>query len=1032
MCISNPRHHVTIALIIAVLFVGASAVQSTPVQAASANIVISQVYGGGGNTGATYTHDFIELFNRGSAAVSVNGWSVQYASATGTGNFGSSTTMITPLPNVSLAPGQYLLIQEASNAAVGSPLPTPDVTDASPIAMSGTAGKVALVNTTTPLGCNGGSTPCSPAQLAQIIDLVGYGNANFFEGAGAAPTLSNTTAAFRAGGGCTDNDNNAADFSAATPAPRNTASPAHYCSGPTNPSGTGAANPNAVFAGSTTLLTVAVTPGANPPSTGLAVAANLSPLGGSATQTLYDNGTNGDAVANDNTFSFLATVNVATTPGAKSLAATITDAQSRSGSTTIALTVQAPLVAIHDIQGASHISPKNNTLVTTTGIVTAKRSNGFYMQDPNPDSNLATSEGLFVYTGSAPAVNVGDAVLVTGTVKEFRPGGTDGLNNLTTTEIDNPGRTVSVQSSGNPLPAATVIGAGGRLPPNMVINDDGTGNVETSGSFDATTDGIDFYESLEGMRVQINNAVAVGPTNAYGEIPVLADNGAGASVRTTRGGIVVRTNDFNPERIILDNEIVATPSVNVGDTFATVVGVMDYSFGNFKLMVTNTLAATSGGLAKETTGAPTPHQLAIATFNVENLDPGDGAAKFNLLAGLIVNNLKSPDILSIEEIQDNNGATNDPVVDATTTWNTLVTAIQAAGGPTYQFRQINPVDDQDGGEPGGNIRVGFLFRTDRGVAFVDRPGGTSTGATSVTGTGLSTQLTFSPGRIDPTNPAFNASRKPLAGEFTFKGDKVFVIANHWNSKGGDQPLFGRFQPPTLSSEVQRVQQATVVKNFVGTILAADPNANTVVLGDLNDFEFSNPLNTLENTSLKTLIETLPQAERYSYVYDGNSQALDHIVVSNAIFARPFTYDSVHLNAEFAVRASDHDPQVARLCVDRTAPALAVSASPNELWPADHKYATVKTSVSATDNADPNPQITLVSVTSNEPDNGLGDGDTPNDIVKVNDTTFNLRAERSGAGSGRVYTITYKVTDACGNTTQKSVTVTVPHSKGNGK
>jgi hypothetical protein len=119
-------------------------------------------------------------------------------------------------------------------------------------------------------------------------------------------------------------------------------------------------------------------------------------------------------------------------------------------------------------------------------------------------------------------------------------------------------------------------------------------------------------------------------------------------------------------------------------------------------------------------------------------------------------------------------------------------------------------------------------------------------------------------------------------------------------------------------------------------------------------------------------------------------------------------------------------------VDRTAPALAVSASPNELWPADHKYATVKTSVSATDNADPNPQITLVSVTSNEPDNGLGDGDTPNDIVKVNDTTFNLRAERSGAGSGRVYTITYKVTDACGNTTQKSVTVTVPHSKGNGK
>ena len=217
--------------IFSVITILALMLMALPMQSASAvspNIVISQVYGGGGNTGAPYTHDFIELFNRGPSTVSLAGWSVQYASATGTGNFGANSGQLTELPSISLAPGQYFLIQEASTAAVGSPLPTPDVVDATPISMSGSAGKVALVNTTASLGCNGGSTPCSPAQLAQIIDLIGYGGANFYEAA-AAPTLSNTTSASRAGNGCTDTDNNATDFTAGAPAPRNTATPLSPC-----------------------------------------------------------------------------------------------------------------------------------------------------------------------------------------------------------------------------------------------------------------------------------------------------------------------------------------------------------------------------------------------------------------------------------------------------------------------------------------------------------------------------------------------------------------------------------------------------------------------------------------------------------------------------------------------------------------------------------------------------------------------------------------------------------------------------------
>jgi hypothetical protein len=182
------------------------------VSAVSPNVVISQVYGGGGNSGATYTHDFIELFNRGSSPVSLAGWSVQYASATGTGTF--AATALTG----SIEPGQYYLVQEAAGSGGTTPLPIPDATGS--IAMSASAGKVIVANVATGLACNGGSTPCSPAQLGQIVDLVGYGGANFFETA-PAPGLTNTTAAIRASGGATDTDNNATDFIAGAPNPRN-------------------------------------------------------------------------------------------------------------------------------------------------------------------------------------------------------------------------------------------------------------------------------------------------------------------------------------------------------------------------------------------------------------------------------------------------------------------------------------------------------------------------------------------------------------------------------------------------------------------------------------------------------------------------------------------------------------------------------------------------------------------------------------------------------------------------------------------
>lgn len=572
---------------------------------------------------------------------------------------------------------------------------------------------------------------------------------------------------------------------------------------------------------------------------------------------------------------------------------------------------------IRDIQGAGHVSPVVNQRFITQGIVTAVRSNGFNIQDPNPDSNNATSEGILVFTNSAPTVAVGDAVSVTGTVAEFYPGGIS-ANNLPTTELASP--VVTVLSSGNALPAPIVIGAGGRVPPSAVIDDDVNGEVETSGTFDADTDGLDFYESLEGMRVQVNDALAVSPTNNFGEIAVVGDNGTLAASLTARGGIYIQPGDFNPERIILDDVLAPTPLVNVGDHFTSaLVGVLDYSFGNFKLLVTATPTTVSGGLAPEVGPIFANGQLSLATFNVENLDPGDPADKFDGLADHIVINLHSPDIIGLEEIQDNNGPTNDAEVDASQTAATLIAAIQAAGGPVYEYRDITPVDDADGGEPGGNIRVAFLFRPDR-VTFVDRGDADSlTPNSAVDGTD-GVELAFSPGRIDPLNTAFDNSRKPLAGEFIFNGETVFVIVNHFNSKGGDTPLFGRWQPPRLISEMQRLQQAQVVNDFVDSILELDPDANIVVFGDLNDFPFSPPLAAVvEGGVLTNLVTTLPANEQYTYVFDGNSQVLDNFLVSDYLFGQFDEFDVVHINAEFnaSTRRSDHDPSVGTFSIVRT-------------------------------------------------------------------------------------------------------------------
>jgi predicted extracellular nuclease len=573
------------------------------------------------------------------------------------------------------------------------------------------------------------------------------------------------------------------------------------------------------------------------------------------------------------------------------------------------------VVSIHDIQGRGHISPLNGQRVTDVrGIVTATRARGFYLQEPDPDDDPATSEGIFVFTDAPPLVGVGDAVVVSGTVQEYRPGGAT-TGNLTRTEITAP--SVLAVSHHNRLPAPVIIGRHGRTPPQVTIGAPGCGDVERADcAFDPAHNALDFYESLESMRVRVEHAIVVGPTSRFGETVVIGDRGARAKQRTPRGGVHVSASNFNPARIILDDKIVAlSVPLGVGDTIASVTGVLDYSFGNFKLEVTQPLTGVSGGLQRTTTRAQDLDQLAIATFNVENLAPDSGQAKFNALAAQIVDNLAAPDIVALMEVQDNDGATNHGVVDASLTLNLLIEAIVAKGGPRYEFRQIDPQDGRDGGQPGGNIRVALLFNPER-VSFVDRAGGTATMPVAVIEVAGTLKLSSSPGRVDPVNVAFIDSRKPLAGEFLFHDHKLFVIANHFKSKRADPPLFGQFQPPVPTSESQRLLQARAVHDFVQRILQIDANANVVVLGDLNDFEFSPVLATLQAGVLTNLIERLPAAQRYTYIFDGNSQALDHILISRHLLPDS-EIDIVHVNAEFADQASDHDPTVARLYLPRT-------------------------------------------------------------------------------------------------------------------
>ncbi|MGE6754553.1 cell wall-binding repeat-containing protein [Rossellomorea sp. NPDC071047] len=558
-------------------------------------------------------------------------------------------------------------------------------------------------------------------------------------------------------------------------------------------------------------------------------------------------------------------------------------------------------LSIHDIQGDSHASPyENMTVSNVQGIVTAKAgSNAFYMQEETPDDNLATSEGIYVYA-KGNSVKVGDKVNVAGQVKEWREDGYADAKDLLTTQIT--ASAVTVESSGNTVPAAIMMGVD-RVPPSEVIEDD------EMTSFDPETDGLDFYESLEGMLIEIPDATITGPVK-YDELPVVV-NTSEDQHRTRAGGVLISPEDYNPERMLIDVDGMNI-NAKTGDMLdGSVTGNVSYDYSNFKIRPTGTFpTVVDGKTAQEVTSiTPVKEDLTIASYNIENFYAGIEESKVEKIADSIVSNMKTPDIIGLVEVQDNNGPTDDGTTDASASYETIIKAIEEAGGPTYEFTDIAPLDKTDGGQPGGNIRVGFIYNPER-VQLTEKDAGDAVTSVGVDENGL----THNPGRIDPTNEAFDDSRKALAAEFMFNGEKVIVVANHFNSKGGDGALFGADHPVVLGSEVQRLKQAEVLNDFVNDVNKKVEDANVVVLGDLNDFEFSAPINTLEGDVLTNMMEKLPAEERYTYIYQGNSQVLDHILVTNNL-AKTTMVDSININSDFSEedgRASDHDPVLAKI------------------------------------------------------------------------------------------------------------------------
>lgn len=891
-----------------VVIVLAACTQAPPVQpqarltaqAVSDGVVISQVYGGGGNSGAPYTHDFVELFNRGTTPVALNGWSIQYASATGTGNFGASSTQLTELPNVTLQPGQYYLVQQAGGTA-GVALPAPDLTDPTPIAMAAGAGKVALVSSTASLGCNGGSAPCSAAQLAQIVDLVGYGNANFFEGSSATPTLSNTTAALRKGNGCTETDNNANDFEAAAPNPRNTASARNFC-GETAPSVVSTVPASGGTINPDSNLTLTFSEPVNVSGNWFGLTCSTSGTRTVADTVVTANATSTQFVINPNT-DFVSTESCTLTV----FAAQVSDVDTLDPPDNMAAdfllsfspvaVCDLPHTPIYQIQG-SGLAAAITGNVATKGVVVGDYEGpsptlrGFYIQDASGDGNVNTSDGIFVFNGNNDSVSLGDVVRVVGTAGEFQD-----QTQVSATSITKCGTgTVTPVDVTLPFASATEAeryeGMLVRLPQTLYVTEH-------------------FQLGRFGQVVLSSGGRLRQPTHVT--TPGAAANALQAQNNLNRIILDDALQNQNPDPILFGRggqPLSASNTLRGGDTATGIVGVMTYTWagnaasGNaYRVRPIGALNGAVNFVAANPRPTSVPAvggTLTVVGFNLLNLfntfdglpdtvdnctngvggtptdcRGADTLAEFNrqwpkTVAAILAMN---PDVLGLNELE-NDGYGPDSAIAF------LVGKLNEATAPgTYAFIDADAATGQVNALGTDAIKVGLIYKPARV---------TPVGQTAV----LNTTAFVNGGDSDPRN------RASLAQAFQQNANAaIFIVnVNHLKSKGSpcDLPDQGDGQGNCNAVRTNAAQQlaAWLATNPTGI---ADPDI--LLIGDYNAYAQEDPITALKNTGYTNLLETRLGPDAYSYVFDGQWGYLDHALASASLSAQVSGVAEYHINAD---------------------------------------------------------------------------------------------------------------------------------------
>ena len=566
---------------------------------------------------------------------------------------------------------------------------------------------------------------------------------------------------------------------------------------------------------------------------------------------------------------------------------------------------------IGEVQGESHQSPLvGKEVVINNVVVTKTDKTGFYVQDKVSDNNPRTSDAIYVAsTDPKNKVESGDLLKVQGTVKEgymeeysVRQGQTfkKPAGSLTVTQIIN--ATITKLGKAD-LPKALNISE--KMPKDIVDN--------TPTKYNPETEALDYWESLEGMLVEVTKPKVTGP-QYKGDIYVLPGDYKGQKLNNI-GGVNLRPGVQNTEvlPVIVGNDFVAKAKDYFNDNIS---GVVTYRNKTYKIDPTTVPTLQDGGLKREVSKIyPSEDKLTIASYNIENFSANNKGhdetpeEKVDKIANSFIKEVHSPDIITLIEVQDNNGGVNDGTVDGVKSGEKLAQRIKSLGGPDYKYTEIAPVDGKDGGKPGANIRVAYLYNPKRVTLIGKEKGGSEEAARFVNG-----HLEKNPARIDPTSVHFEKVRKSLAAEFEFKGERIVVIANHLKSKLGDDAIYGSNQPSVENTKAKRIEEAKILNAFIKEGLRQNPNLKFVLTGDFNDFEFSDSVKTIVGNELVNLMAEHEQGDRYSYFYRGSNQSLDNILISKNIKDR-VVFSPVHINASFMEkhgRASDHDPVVVQI------------------------------------------------------------------------------------------------------------------------